>query len=172
MSDKVSNKSIPGPIEVTDEVRSSILGDKIAIGLHRSILIITSQVLYANAHPSVSHMSANFTAIFGESIRMTRYVRIIQTCSPFNPTLNASFMCISNQRGCPDDNRTTVSYFRIWDTWMGSGKPFTSLPLRYHAPGPPKIQMLGFSQPRRAWRKGFGTQRWIFRRWPSRLVRI
>jgi hypothetical protein len=85
MSDKVSNKSIPGPIEVTDEVRPSIqvLGDEIAIGLQRPIVIVTSQVLYANAHPSVSHMSANFTAIFGESIRMTRCVRIIQACSSF-----------------------------------------------------------------------------------------
>ena len=132
MSDKVLNESIPGPIEVTDEVSSFILGDEIDIGLHRSIAVITSQVLYANAHPSVSHMSANFTVIFGESIRMTRYVRVIQTCSPFKPTLNTSFVCMSNQRGCPDDNRTTVSYLRIWDTWMGSGKPCTSLPLRYH----------------------------------------
>lgn len=40
-----------------------------------SRLVITpSQVLYANAHPSVSHMSAGFAAVFGESIRMTRYV--------------------------------------------------------------------------------------------------
>lgn len=59
MSDEVSNKSIPGPIEVTDEV------------------------LYANAHPSVSHMSANFTAIFGESIRMTREVVRTTTAQPF-----------------------------------------------------------------------------------------
>lgn len=133
MSDKVLNESIPGPIEVVDEVSSYILRDEIAIGLHRSIAIITSQVLYANAHPSVSHMSANFTAIFGESIRMTRYARIIQTCLLSKPTLNTSFVCMYNQRGCPDDNRTTVSYLRIWDTWMGSGKPCTSLPLRYHA---------------------------------------
>jgi hypothetical protein len=133
MSDMVSNKSIPGPIEVTDEVRSYILGNEIVIGLHRPIVIITLQVLYANAHPSVSHMSPNFAAIFGESIRMTRYVRIIQTCSPFKPTLNASFICMSNQRGCSDGNRTAVSYFRIWDTWMGSGKSCTSLRLRYHA---------------------------------------
>ena len=148
MSDKVSNKAYPGPIEVTDEVRPSILGDEITVSLHRPIVIITSQVLYANAHPSVSHMSPNFTAIFGESIRMTRYVRIIQTCSSFKPILNAPFLCMSNQRGCPDDNRTTVSYLRIWDTWMGSGKPCTSLPLRY--PCPPKTRMLGFSQPCRA----------------------
>lgn len=40
MSDMVSNKSIPGPIEVTDEVRSYIPGDEIAIGLHRPIVII------------------------------------------------------------------------------------------------------------------------------------
>jgi hypothetical protein len=133
MSDKVSDKSIPGPIEVTDEVRSYILGDEIAIGLYRPIVIITSQVLYANAHPSVSHMSPNFTAIFGESIRMTRYVRIIQACSPFKPTLNASFISLPNQRGCPYDNRATISYLRIWDTWMGSGKPCTSFHLRYHA---------------------------------------
>jgi len=50
---------IPGPIEVTDEV------------------------LYANAHPSVSHMSANFTAIFGESIRMTREVVRTTSAQPF-----------------------------------------------------------------------------------------
>jgi len=49
---------IPGPIEVTDEV------------------------LYANAHPSVSHMSADFTAVFGESIRMTREVVRTTTAQP------------------------------------------------------------------------------------------
>ncbi|KAN0121203.1 Pyridoxal phosphate-dependent transferase [Russula decolorans] len=41
------------------------------------------EVLYANAHPSVSHMSANFTAIFGESIRMTREVVRTTTAQPF-----------------------------------------------------------------------------------------
>ncbi|KAI9511563.1 PLP-dependent transferase [Russula earlei] len=50
---------IPGPIEVTDEV------------------------LYANAHPSVSHMSADFAAVFGESIRMTRDVVRTTTAQPF-----------------------------------------------------------------------------------------
>jgi len=50
---------IPGPIEVTDEV------------------------LYANAHPSVSHMSAEFTKIFGDSIRMTREVLLTKTGQPF-----------------------------------------------------------------------------------------
>ncbi|KAH9967313.1 PLP-dependent transferase [Russula dissimulans] len=50
---------IPGPIEITDEV------------------------LYANAHPSVSHMSAGFAAIFGESIRMTRDVVRTTTAQPF-----------------------------------------------------------------------------------------
>ncbi|KAI9464590.1 PLP-dependent transferase [Lactarius psammicola] len=50
---------IPGPIEVTDEV------------------------LYANAHPSVSHMSADFTAVFGESIRLTREVVRTTTAQPF-----------------------------------------------------------------------------------------
>lgn len=39
---------IPGPIEVTDEV------------------------LFANAHPSVSHVSPGFVKVFGDSIRMTR----------------------------------------------------------------------------------------------------
>src|SRR6266436_1264769 len=98
MSDEVSNKSIPGPIEVTDEVRSSILGDEIAIGL---LTVIIPQVLYANAHPSVSHMSANFAAIFGESIRMTRYVRTSPDLkNPFVPTRNAflSRMHIESER--------------------------------------------------------------------------
>ena len=30
------------------------------------------QVLFANAHPSVSHMSAEFVSAFGDSLRMTR----------------------------------------------------------------------------------------------------
>ncbi|KAI0255821.1 PLP-dependent transferase, partial [Lactifluus subvellereus] len=50
---------IPGPIELTDEV------------------------LYANAHPSVSHMSAGFAAVFAESIRMTRDVVRTATAQPF-----------------------------------------------------------------------------------------
>ncbi|KZV65064.1 PLP-dependent transferase [Peniophora sp. CONT] len=50
---------IPGPIEVTDEV------------------------LFANAHPSVSHMSGDFTKVFGESIKMTREVLYTQTAQPF-----------------------------------------------------------------------------------------
>jgi alanine-glyoxylate transaminase/serine-glyoxylate transaminase/serine-pyruvate transaminase len=41
---------IPGPIEVTDSV------------------------LYANAHPSMSHVSKEFIPVFGDSIRMTREV--------------------------------------------------------------------------------------------------
>ena len=93
MSDTVSNKSIPGPIEVTDEVRSSVLRHEIAIGLHRPIVIITSQVLYANAHPSVSHMSANFTAVFGESIRMTRYVRITLVHPLSQHSTSLSYAC-------------------------------------------------------------------------------
>ncbi|OAX38983.1 PLP-dependent transferase [Rhizopogon vinicolor AM-OR11-026] len=42
---------IPGPIEVTDEV------------------------LYANAHPSMSHMSPDFAPVFGDCIRMIRQGR-------------------------------------------------------------------------------------------------
>lgn len=41
---------IPGPIEVADSV------------------------LYANAHPSMSHVSKDFVPVFGDSIRMTREV--------------------------------------------------------------------------------------------------
>ncbi|KAA1468780.1 PLP-dependent transferase [Dentipellis sp. KUC8613] len=50
---------IPGPIEVTDEV------------------------LYANAHPSVSHVSAEFVPVFGDSVRMTRDVVFSKTAQPF-----------------------------------------------------------------------------------------
>ncbi|KAH8927633.1 PLP-dependent transferase [Atractiella rhizophila] len=50
---------IPGPIEVSDPV------------------------LYANAHPSVSHMSLDFGKVFGDCIRMTRQLLYSQTAQPF-----------------------------------------------------------------------------------------
>jgi len=50
---------IPGPIEVADEV------------------------LYANAHPSMSHVSPEFVAAFGECIRMTREVLFSKDAQPF-----------------------------------------------------------------------------------------
>jgi len=50
---------IPGPIEVTDEV------------------------LYANAHPSMSHMSPDFAKVFGDCIRMTREVLYSKEGQPF-----------------------------------------------------------------------------------------
>ncbi|KAH7890719.1 alanine-glyoxylate transaminase [Phlebopus sp. FC_14] len=50
---------IPGPIEVTDEV------------------------LYANAHPSMSHMSLDFASVFGDCIRMTRQILYSKDAQPF-----------------------------------------------------------------------------------------
>ncbi|KAL0953472.1 hypothetical protein HGRIS_004704 [Hohenbuehelia grisea] len=50
---------IPGPIEVTDEV------------------------LYANAHPSMSHVSPDFIPVFGDCIRMTREVLLTKDAQPF-----------------------------------------------------------------------------------------
>ncbi|KAF8557792.1 PLP-dependent transferase [Imleria badia] len=50
---------IPGPIEVTDEV------------------------LFANAHPSMSHMSLDFAAAFGDCIRMTRDILYSKDAQPF-----------------------------------------------------------------------------------------
>ncbi|KAJ7460596.1 pyridoxal phosphate-dependent transferase [Mycena latifolia] len=50
---------IPGPIEVSDEV------------------------LYANAHPSMSHVSPDFVPIFGDCIRMTREVVLSTEGQPF-----------------------------------------------------------------------------------------
>lgn len=50
---------IPGPIEVTDEV------------------------LYANAHPSMSHMSPDFASVFGNCLRMTRQVLYSKNAQPF-----------------------------------------------------------------------------------------
>ncbi|KAI0794015.1 PLP-dependent transferase [Fomes fomentarius] len=52
-------RSIPGPIEVTDEV------------------------LYANAHPSMSHISPDFIPVFGDAIRLTREVLFTQDAQPF-----------------------------------------------------------------------------------------
>ncbi|KIM56501.1 hypothetical protein SCLCIDRAFT_132517, partial [Scleroderma citrinum Foug A] len=51
--------SIPGPIEVTDEV------------------------LCANAHPSMSHMSPDFASVFGDCIRMTRKILYSKDAQPF-----------------------------------------------------------------------------------------
>ncbi|KAJ3515756.1 hypothetical protein NLJ89_g1563 [Agrocybe chaxingu] len=51
--------SIPGPIEVADEV------------------------LYANAHPSMSHVSPDFIPVFGDSIRMVREVLFTKDAQPF-----------------------------------------------------------------------------------------
>lgn len=51
--------TIPGPIEVADDV------------------------LYANAHYSVSHVGADFIPIFGDCIRMTRDVVFTQSGQPF-----------------------------------------------------------------------------------------
>ncbi|RDB23521.1 Alanine--glyoxylate aminotransferase 1 [Hypsizygus marmoreus] len=50
---------IPGPVEVSDEV------------------------LFANAHPTVSHTSADFIKVFGDSIRMTREVLFTKDAQPF-----------------------------------------------------------------------------------------
>ncbi|KAF8801295.1 PLP-dependent transferase [Phlegmacium glaucopus] len=50
---------IPGPIEVADEV------------------------LFANAHPSMSHVSPEFVPIFGDCIRMIREVLFTKVAQPF-----------------------------------------------------------------------------------------
>ncbi|KAJ6496812.1 pyridoxal phosphate-dependent transferase [Mycena vulgaris] len=50
---------IPGPIEVSDEV------------------------LFANAHPSMSHVSPDFIPVFGDCIRMTREVVLSTEGQPF-----------------------------------------------------------------------------------------
>jgi len=50
---------IPGPIEVTDEV------------------------LFANAHPSMSHVSPDFIPVFGDCIRLTREVLFTKNAQPF-----------------------------------------------------------------------------------------
>ncbi|KAG7085263.1 hypothetical protein E1B28_013867 [Marasmius oreades] len=50
---------IPGPIEVTDDV------------------------LFANAHPSMSHVAPEFIPVFGDCIRMTRKVLLTSDGQPF-----------------------------------------------------------------------------------------
>jgi alanine-glyoxylate transaminase/serine-glyoxylate transaminase/serine-pyruvate transaminase len=50
---------IPGPIEIADEV------------------------LFANAHPSMSHVSPEFVPVFGDCIRMTREVLFTKDAQPF-----------------------------------------------------------------------------------------
>ncbi len=68
--------SIPGPIEVTDEV---LLPRRVTrMSTHRA-----NQVLYANAHPSMSHVSADFIPVFGDCIRMLRELLFTQDAQPF-----------------------------------------------------------------------------------------
>ncbi|KAF7965327.1 hypothetical protein HWV62_44470 [Athelia sp. TMB] len=50
---------VPGPIEVSDEV------------------------LFANAHPSMSHVSPDFVPVFGDCLRMTREVLYSKDAQPF-----------------------------------------------------------------------------------------
>ncbi|KAJ7880301.1 pyridoxal phosphate-dependent transferase [Mycena olivaceomarginata] len=56
---KQAPHNIPGPIEVSDEV------------------------LYANAHPSMSHVSPDFIPVFGDCLRMTREVVLSTEGQPF-----------------------------------------------------------------------------------------
>ncbi|KAF8899590.1 pyridoxal phosphate-dependent transferase [Gymnopilus junonius] len=56
---KQAPHNIPGPIEVSDEV------------------------LFANAHPSMSHVSPEFVPVFGDSIRMIREVLLSKDAQPF-----------------------------------------------------------------------------------------
>ncbi|KAI3600419.1 alanine-glyoxylate transaminase [Moniliophthora roreri] len=56
---KQSPHNIPGPIEVSDDV------------------------LFANAHPSMSHISPDFIPVFGDCIRMTRKVLFTTSGQPF-----------------------------------------------------------------------------------------
>ncbi|KAJ7918745.1 pyridoxal phosphate-dependent transferase [Mycena leptocephala] len=56
---KQAPHNIPGPIEVSDEV------------------------LYANAHPAMSHVSPDFIPVFGDCIRMTREVVLSTEGQPF-----------------------------------------------------------------------------------------
>jgi len=121
------------------------------------LVVAPSQVLYANAHPSVSHMSAGFAAVFGESIRMTRYV--LAWIHPLADIETASRVRFVDQGGCPDNHRSTVSYLRIWHTWMGPGKRTRCHFLRRQAHACPNI---GFSQPRGARGKRSGTQHGVF----------
>ncbi|KAF9504416.1 hypothetical protein BS47DRAFT_1386248 [Hydnum rufescens UP504] len=56
---KQAEHKIPGPIEVADEV------------------------LYANAHPSMSHVSPEFIPVFGECIKMLRETLLTKAGQPF-----------------------------------------------------------------------------------------
>ncbi|XP_006462077.1 hypothetical protein AGABI2DRAFT_151665 [Agaricus bisporus var. bisporus H97] len=56
---KQAPHNVPGPIEVADEV------------------------LFANAHPSMSHVSPDFVPVFGDCIRMTREVLLTKSGQPF-----------------------------------------------------------------------------------------
>lgn len=73
----MSRFSIPGPIEVTDEVGSIV--HVVNILTHTPLI----QVLYANAHPSMAHSGPDFIPVFGDCIRMLRWI----ICAASTPQL-------------------------------------------------------------------------------------
>ncbi|KAI6000997.1 pyridoxal phosphate-dependent transferase [Pisolithus orientalis] len=46
-------------------------------------VLLILQVLYANAHPSMSHMSPDFASVFGDCICMTRQILYSEDAQPF-----------------------------------------------------------------------------------------
>ena len=86
--------SIPGPIEVADEV------------------------LFANAHPSMSHVSPEFVPVFGDCIRMIRYA---------SSALSWHWSPILIQRGTIHKRRSTVPYQWERNSRLGPSQSISSI---------------------------------------------
>ena len=61
-------------IHTTPKAMSTFVQDPHDLLVIPGPIEVTNSVLYANAHPSMSHVSKEFIPVFGDSIRMTREV--------------------------------------------------------------------------------------------------
>lgn len=67
---------IPGPVECSDEGECAPRAPDVR-------LTRPPAVLYANAHPSMSHVSPAFAPVFGYCLKALRKVVYTQTAQPF-----------------------------------------------------------------------------------------
>ncbi|KAG9312938.1 pyridoxal phosphate-dependent transferase [Chiua virens] len=83
-----SASSLFRPLRFVRQLSTPVMSNKFVQDPHKLLLIpgpieVADEVLYANAHPSMSHMSPDFAAVFGDCIRMTRDILYSKDAQPF-----------------------------------------------------------------------------------------
>jgi len=68
-------------------------------------------VLYANAHPSMAHSGPDFIPVFGDCIRMLRWIICAASTPQLTPVQRSSF----------HQGWSTIPNRRQWYAWLGPG---------------------------------------------------